>query len=74
MSDIGFEEVSFEQLPTHCKGKSIKELHIRSEKSYINIIGFQTPDGRYEVNPSPETKPSPGSSFIVIEKRTIKIV
>jgi voltage-gated potassium channel len=65
VSDIGFEEVSFEQLPNHCKGKSIKELHIRSETG-TNIIGFQTPDGRYEVNPSPETVLSPGSSFIVI--------
>ncbi|MCB0661716.1 MAG: NAD-binding protein [Saprospiraceae bacterium] len=65
VSDIGFEEVSFEQLPGHCKGKSIKDLHIRSETG-TNIIGFQTPDGRYVVNPTPETVLAPGSSFIVI--------
>jgi voltage-gated potassium channel len=65
VSDIGFEEVSFEQLPGHCRGKSIKDLHIRNETG-TNIIGFQTPDGRYVVNPSPDTVLAPGSSFIVI--------
>lgn len=65
VSDIGFEEVSFDQLPEHCRGKSIKELEIRSETG-TNIIGFQKPDGKYTVNPSPDTILLPGSSFIVI--------
>ncbi|MDX1666266.1 MAG: potassium channel family protein, partial [Saprospiraceae bacterium] len=29
-SDVGFEEVRFEDLPQHCRGKSIREMKIRS--------------------------------------------
>lgn len=65
LSDIGFEEVSNEDLPDHCRGKSIRELHIRRETG-TNIIGYQAPSGHYVVNPPPDTVLEPGSSFFVI--------
>lgn len=64
-SDIGFEEVTYEHLPGECKGRSLNQLNIR-ETTGANVIGYKAPDGHYEVNPSPNTVLSPGSSFIVL--------
>lgn len=64
-SDIGFEEISYENAPAHCKDMSISELHLRRE-SGVNIIGFKTPQGEYIINPGPDTVLVPNSSFIVL--------
>ncbi|MEM9887370.1 MAG: NAD-binding protein [Bacteroidota bacterium] len=64
-SDIGFEEVQFEDVPLVCQCKTIKELQIR-EKTGCNVIGYKSPNSRYVVNPSPDTSLLLGSSFIVL--------
>ena len=67
-SDIGFEEINFEDVPDNCKNKSIKDLNIRSITG-ANIIGFKDYDHQYQVNPSPDVILRPGSSFIVLGSR-----
>ena len=64
-SDIGFEEITFENLPFECQNKSIRDLNIRKATG-ANIIGFKQPGGEYVVNPSPDTIIIPNSSFIVL--------
>ncbi|GAB4246192.1 MAG: potassium channel protein [Saprospiraceae bacterium] len=64
-ADILFEEISYDKAPASCKNKSIRELHIRQHTG-TNIIGYITPAGSFQVNPSPDTVLEPGSSFIVI--------
>lgn len=64
-SDIGFEEVSYADLPEDYQGKTLRELRIR-EKTGSNIIGHKAPDGHYEVNPAPATILEKGTSFIVL--------
>ena len=51
---IKLEEITFENLPSEFKNKTIRELEIRN-KSGANIIGFKTGKGEYIVNPSPDT-------------------
>ena len=64
-SDIGFEEVTYENLPESCQGKSLRDLNLRKETG-TNIIGYKAPDSTYQVNPDPDTVLSPGASFIVL--------
>lgn len=64
-SDIGFEEVTYEELPASCQGLSIRDLNLRSATG-TNIIGFKHAGGNYEVNPSPDTVLAPNTSFIVL--------
>ena len=64
-SDIGFEEIQYSSLPDGCRGKSIRELHLRKATG-ANIIGFKHSDGSYEVNPNPDTVLGPNTSFIVL--------
>lgn len=64
-SDIGFEEIHFDNLPDQFRNKSIKELRIR-ELTGANIIGFRNQAGKYSVNPGPDTICSAGTSFIVL--------
>ncbi|MFN7118627.1 MAG: potassium channel family protein [Saprospiraceae bacterium] len=64
-SDIGFEEIKYENAPFRCQNKSIEELHLRRETG-VNIIGYKNPSGQYIVNPGPETILVPNSSFIVL--------
>jgi len=45
--------------------KTIGEYAIR-RKTGANIIGFKTPDGRYILNPKPDTKVIPGSKLFVL--------
>ena len=67
-SDIGFEEIIFENLPVECQNKTIRELNIRKATG-ANIIGFKRTDGHYVVNPPPDTIIVPSSSFIVLGDR-----
>ncbi|MEZ5043013.1 MAG: potassium channel protein [Saprospiraceae bacterium] len=68
-SDIGFEEITYENLPNDCKDKSIRDLKIRKITG-ANIIGFRNQAGKYTVNPSPETVFVKGTSFIVLGDET----
>lgn len=67
-SDISFEELIYEKLPKSCCHKSIRELNIRKH-SGANIIGYKKADGTYLVNPAPDVKITPGTSFIVLGSR-----
>jgi len=64
-SDIRFEELAYEKLPSTCHDISIRELKIR-EATGANVIGYKKPDGTYTVNPVPDCKMLPNSSFIVL--------
>ncbi|MEO0732369.1 MAG: potassium channel protein [Bacteroidota bacterium] len=64
-SDIGFEEIRYDQLPAGLRGKNIQELHLRSH-SGVNIIGHRLASGRYVVNPGPQERLAEGDSFIVV--------
>ena len=64
-SDIGFEEVAYEDMPDYCRDNSLRDLDIR-EQTGVNIVGYKAPDSTYEVNPDPDTQLSPGASFIVL--------
>lgn len=64
-SDIGFEEIHYDNAPEFCRNRSISDIHLRRETG-VNIIGYKTPDGKYIVNPGPEVQLVPKSSFIVL--------
>ena len=64
-SDIGFEEIRFDQLPSHMRDLPIQDLHLRKH-SGVNIIGHRKGNGRYTVNPEPDAKLATGESFIVV--------
>jgi voltage-gated potassium channel len=63
--DIGFAEMSYNTVPDEYKNRSIKELKIRKATG-ANIIGFKTADGRYKVNPAPDSVLEPNTSFILV--------
>lgn len=67
-SDITFEEIHYELLPSHLQGKTIRDMHLRRETG-ANIIGYKQPNGGFVVNPDPETTILPDSSFIIIGDR-----
>jgi len=58
------EEIVCPDLAENTKSKTIFE--IGRKKSGANIIGFKAPDGRYILNPPPETKVNPGSKLFVL--------
>lgn len=64
-SDIGFEEIRYDQLPEGMRGLSIQNLNLR-ENSGVNVIGHRLGSGKYDVNPGPGTILKPGSSFITV--------
>jgi len=59
------EEIHFYELPDEYKGKTIAELDLR-RKTGVTIIGFKTADGRYIINPSPDTRFEEGTAIIVL--------
>jgi voltage-gated potassium channel len=59
------EEIVCHDLPEGTLNKTIYEIGIR-KKTGANIIGYKTPDGKYILNPSPETKVVPGSKLFVL--------
>ena len=59
------EEIVCDGLPENQKSKSIYEIGIRRITG-ANIIGYKTPDGRYILNPTPDTKVIPGSKLFVL--------
>lgn len=64
-SDIGFEEIRYDQMPTEMQGKSIQNMNLR-EKSGVNVIGHRYGQGQYNVNPGPGAVLKPGESFIAV--------
>lgn len=64
-SDIEFEEIHYRNMPPFCRGKSIRDLHLRRETG-ANIIGYKHADGSYIVNPGPDIILSENSSFILL--------
>ncbi len=64
-TDIGVEELAYDEVPKACKDLSIRDLKIRSLTG-ANIIGFKHKNGMFTVNPDPDVKLSEGTSFIVL--------
>ena len=64
-SDIGFEEIRYDQLPVAMRGKSIQHMNLR-EKSGVNVIGHRYGNGQYNVNPGPSAVLGPEESFITV--------
>lgn len=64
-SDIGFEEIRYDQLPKRLLGKPLRDLGLRNN-SGVNVIGHRLSGGKYDVNPSPDTVMSEGGSFIAV--------
>jgi voltage-gated potassium channel len=64
-SDIGFEEIRYDQLPQSLQGKPLRDLGLRLH-SGVNVIGHRLSGGQHDVNPSPETIMGPGGSFIAV--------
>ncbi|MBK7871832.1 MAG: potassium channel protein [Saprospiraceae bacterium] len=67
-ADISFEEVHYNMLPADLQGKTIRDMHLRKVTG-ANIIGFKRPDGRFVINPEPDTAIIPDSSFIILGDR-----
>lgn len=67
-SDIEFEEIHYRNMPSSCRDKSIRDLHLRRVTG-ANIIGFKHADGKYVVNPEPDTILTKDSSFILLGTR-----
>ncbi len=59
------EKIDVGQLPGQYENKTIADLNLRRITG-ATIIGFITPEGKYIINPSPDTILLPGSSIIVL--------
>ena len=59
------EEIVCNNMDDNLKLKSIFEIGIRKVTG-TNIIGYKTPDGRYVLNPNPDTKVIPGTKLFVL--------
>ena len=62
------EEIECNQLPDEFVNKTIYEIGVR-KKSGANIVGFKTPEGKYIINPSPDTVVIPNSKLFVLGTR-----
>jgi voltage-gated potassium channel len=59
------EEVFCSYLPENEPNKTINDLGIR-KKTGANIIGFKQADGKFILNPGPDTEVIPGSKFFIL--------
>lgn len=59
------EEIECTNLPEDFINKTIYEIGVR-KKSGANIVGFKTPEGKYIINPTPDTKVIPNSKLFVL--------
>ena len=59
------EEIECHQLPEEYINKTIFEIGVR-KKSGANIVGFKTPEGKYIINPTPDTVVIPNSKLFVL--------
>lgn len=58
------DEIICPEIPENTKSKTIFE--IGRKKSGANIIGYKSPDGRYILNPPPDTRVHSGSKLFVL--------
>ena len=59
------EEIECHMLPEEYMNKTLLEIGIR-KKSGVNIVGFKTPEGKYIINPTPDTVVIPNSKIFVL--------
>jgi len=59
------EEIECQNLPEEFINKTIYEIGVR-KKSGANIVGFKTPEGKYIINPTPDTVVIPNSKLFVL--------
>jgi voltage-gated potassium channel len=59
------EEVICSYIPDSKPNKTINDLNIRM-KTGANIIGLKTPEGKFILNPAPDTVVIPGSKFFIL--------
>jgi len=59
------EEIECRNLPEEFINKTIFEIGVR-KKSGANIVGFKTPEGKYIINPTPDTVVIPDSKLFVL--------
>ncbi len=64
-ASTNLEEIVCSKLPEKFKNNTIYELDIR-KKSGANIIGFKTAEGKFIINPSPDTLLIPNSKLFVL--------
>lgn len=62
---IDFEEVESNQLKPEFQGKTIQEMNIRSLTG-ANVIAIHDDEGRYIINPSPDTFIRTGSKLVIL--------
>lgn len=62
------EEIECKNLPEEFINRTIYEIGVR-RKSGANIVGFKTPEGKYIINPTPDTKVIPNSKLFVLGTR-----
>jgi voltage-gated potassium channel len=62
------EEIVCSYLPENEPNKTINDLGIR-KKTGANIIGFKQPDGKFILNPGPDTEVIQGSKFFILGTR-----
>ena len=65
ISLTNLEEINFSELSADYHDKTILEIGIR-QKSGANIVGFKTPEGDFIINPTPDTRITPGSKLFVL--------
>ncbi|MFW6019811.1 MAG: potassium channel family protein [Bacteroidales bacterium] len=63
--ETNLEEIMCDSLSRDKKETTIGNLNIRS-LSGANIVGFKTPDGKFIINPAPETRMMPNAKLFVI--------
>lgn len=62
------EEIACKNLSSEYMNKTIYEIGVR-KKSGANIVGFKTPEGKYIINPTSDTKIIPNSKLFVLGTR-----
>jgi voltage-gated potassium channel len=62
------EEIECNNLPIDFINRTIYEIGVR-KKSGANIVGFKTPEGKYIINPTPDTKVIPHAKLFVLGTR-----
>ena len=62
---LAFEELSLSSISNNYAGKSIKDLDVRN-KTGANIIGIKDKEGKFIINPHPETKICTDYSLIIL--------
>ena len=67
-ADLGFEELSQEQLPLELRNSSLRDMDLR-RKTGISVVALRYADGHYEVNPDATRTLAGGTSLIALGDR-----